>query len=308
LKKLSVSVVLLVLSGVSELFANGIVERDGQLYDLDMLNSMYVQEYLQAGSFDIDDPLIIAPKSHDNETFKDGLWYWGVPALMRVSRTLHSGSTMQFAVNTWDEGSKIMWLKARYYGEKITVSSEEMYTLLGTFSFVDGQAVIHFKYIEPFDESIYFDNFSGYADQEDRYDEADIDEDIAHYKAMLEYDPDDATAHNNLAYTYALKGEPQAALPHITRAMDLVTDPDTLPIFLDTRGYVYYLLGRYDEAIADYNSALSYPSFSDASAAETYYHRSRAYTDKAKADLYKALELNPAYEEAAQRLQGLGDD
>jgi tetratricopeptide (TPR) repeat protein len=314
-KKLCVIAVLLVFGLVSGLAANGIVERDGQAYDLDMLNALYALEYVRAGSFAIDEPVIIAPKTHDNATFKEGVWYWGVPGMVRAARTLYAGSTLQFTLQTWensgeeqigDEEQLPKWLKARYSGEPLTVTPEQLYTLVGTFSFVEGKAAITFKYIEPFDESLYFDNFSGYADKEDGED--DTNADIAYYKALLEDDPDNATAHNNLAYTYALNGEPEAALPHITRAMELVTDPDTLPVFLDTRGYVYFLLGRYDEALADYNSALSHPAYSDANAAETYYHRSRVYADKARADLHKALELNPSYDEAAQKLQDLGAD
>lgn len=73
---------------------------------------------------------------------------------------------------------------------------------------------------------------------------------------------------------------------------DVVGKYDRIPFAFANRGYGYYKLGRYDEAIADYNKTLAL----DPSDASTYHNRGVSYYrlrqfDLALADYNKALEL-----------------
>jgi tetratricopeptide (TPR) repeat protein len=72
---------------------------------------------------------------------------------------------------------------------------------------------------------------------------------------MLALDPGDPTALNNRAYFRALaRIDLKDALDDVQKALDQDPDNET---FLDTRAYLYYLFGRYDEALADYNRILA---------------------------------------------------
>lgn len=72
---------------------------------------------------------------------------------------------------------------------------------------------------------------------------------------VLSLDPNDATGLNNRAYFRAMaRVELKEALDDVQKALE--TEPDNV-IFLDTKAYLLYLFGRFDEALADYNKILA---------------------------------------------------
>ena len=75
------------------------------------------------------------------------------------------------------------------------------------------------------------------------------------------------------------------------------------PIYLDSRGYAFLRAGRFDQAIADYNSALKGYPFYDT----PLFGRALAYAakgDRAQAarDLKAARSLNPAIDRQMAQL------
>jgi tetratricopeptide (TPR) repeat protein len=82
----------------------------------------------------------------------------------------------------------------------------------------------------------------------------------------------------------------------------------------DTRGYIYYLMGSYDQAVEDLNQAIAQFNRDTVyyynAEASIYYHRALALngqgdTAAALADCEKALELEPDNAEAAALLAEL---
>lgn len=81
------------------------------------------------------------------------------------------------------------------------------------------------------------------------------DKSIAAYEAVLELDPENALAQNNLAYLFAERGM------HLDRAFELSraaveADPQN-PVFLDTLGWIYFRMGEYRKARDILRKALS---------------------------------------------------
>jgi tetratricopeptide (TPR) repeat protein len=78
---------------------------------------------------------------------------------------------------------------------------------------------------------------------------------IAVCNRLLKLDPGDPTGLNNRAYFRALaRVDLKEALEDVEQALKQEPDNET---FLDTRAYLYYLFGRFDEALADYNRILA---------------------------------------------------
>lgn len=106
------------------------------------------------------------------------------------------------------------------------------------------------------------------------------------YVKMLELDPDDAVAHNNLGYLYANLGvKPDQALRHVKRANEL--SPNN-PYFMDSLGWVLFKNGQTKEALDTLNKALEVND----SIPEIYEHISSVYlnTQGGERDSVKALE------------------
>ncbi len=113
---------------------------------------------------------------------------------------------------------------------------------------------------------------------------------IKAYKDVLEIDPENALAWNNLAYLYAERGENlEEAMRFAKQAVD--AEPEN-PVFLDTLGWLYYKTGNYQKARELIEKALS----KEPDEPEIYEHLSeilRALGDADKAGEYleKAREL-----------------
>jgi tetratricopeptide (TPR) repeat protein len=117
------------------------------------------------------------------------------------------------------------------------------------------------------------------------------------FEYVQQLQPNDAGAYNSSCYTRALvKLDLETrALPDCQKALAL--DPGDQYI-LDSRGLVYLLLGRYDDAIADYNAVLA----KDAKNPNSLYGRGLAKRQKgdtagASADIAAAEALLPGISE-----------
>jgi uncharacterized protein (TIGR03790 family) len=117
----------------------------------------------------------------------------------------------------------------------------------------------------------------------------------ARYQQMLDADPDNFVALNNLAYSLAVHaGQPKEALPLAERALRL----SNVATVGDTLGWVHYLLG-------DYRTAASYLERAAAAApgvAEIQLHAAFAHAEigeitRARLELATALKLDPALAE-----------
>jgi tetratricopeptide (TPR) repeat protein len=82
---------------------------------------------------------------------------------------------------------------------------------------------------------------------------------LSDYKAALDFKPDDANIHNNLAWLYATAGDEQVrdkvkALEHAKKAADLSREKNAE--ILDTLAHAYFVNGKIDEAIETENKAV----------------------------------------------------
>jgi TPR repeat protein len=77
---------------------------------------------------------------------------------------------------------------------------------------------------------------------------------IAEYNKAIEIDPKSAEAYNARAWTYFKDGKATEGLPDAEKSLEL--RPDN-PFFLNTRGQILEALGRREDAIADFRSALA---------------------------------------------------
>jgi tetratricopeptide (TPR) repeat protein len=127
---------------------------------------------------------------------------------------------------------------------------------------------------------------------------------IADCTKAIGLDPAFALAYNNRAYAYSFKDENlDKALADVNKAFELEPDSKDLSLFYDTRGYIYYRMKSYVEALDNLNAAVALADDNG----EIYYHRALAYqargeTAAARADCEKALELQPDHAEAAALL------
>jgi membrane associated rhomboid family serine protease/Tfp pilus assembly protein PilF len=82
---------------------------------------------------------------------------------------------------------------------------------------------------------------------------------IKHYQQALKLNPQDAAAHNNLAWLYATSEDeqfrdPQGSLEHAQKAVELTQWHEAT--FIDTLAEALYVSGRYDEAVKTQTLAL----------------------------------------------------
>lgn len=125
------------------------------------------------------------------------------------------------------------------------------------------------------------------------------------YHQAIELNADNAMALNNLGYQYADAGENlEEALRLVTRAVEL--EPKN-GVYIDSLGWAYFRLGRYDDAVSTLRRAVELCP----SDAEVRYHLGMAYEkcrnrNGARVEYLKALELKPSYPEAQSQISRLG--
>jgi tetratricopeptide (TPR) repeat protein len=76
---------------------------------------------------------------------------------------------------------------------------------------------------------------------------------VADYSQALEVTPDDPDTVNNLCWTYILLAQADRGLEYCEQAVKLAA-PDDVPGSRDSRALAYALLGRYSEALADFEA------------------------------------------------------
>jgi len=115
------------------------------------------------------------------------------------------------------------------------------------------------------------------------------------YQRLLELEPDNIIAINNLAWIICeVQGKHKQALELANRGLKIAPNYYDL---IDTRGVIYYRLGEFDKAVSDFNECIKlYPSVTPASIGTRFY-LARALAklgqkDKAIQYLKEALELN----------------
>lgn len=115
------------------------------------------------------------------------------------------------------------------------------------------------------------------------------------YERVLELEPDNVIAINNLAWIICeVRGKPKEALDLALRGSKI--DPNYYDL-IDTRGVIYYRLGELDKAVRDFNECIKlYPGITPSSIGTRFY-LARALAklgqkDKAIRYLKEALELN----------------
>lgn len=120
---------------------------------------------------------------------------------------------------------------------------------------------------------------------------------IAAYTKVLALHPDQHVALNDRAYNRALaRIDLEEAYRDIEAAIGMAGN---IPAYLDTRGYLHYLLGRPNEALVDINRAIGDPNEFDenrSALGEVYFHRGLIYQvlgnpAKAKKDFDLAQKL-----------------
>jgi len=125
------------------------------------------------------------------------------------------------------------------------------------------------------------------------------------YERALRLKPDDPTVMNDLGYYYIEAGiNLMRALALVKKAVDRAPENAA---FVDSLGWAYYKLGRYEEAEKQLKRAVSL----DPNVAEIRYHLAVVYGRwgepvRARIELRKALELDPEFEPARVELRKLG--
>ncbi len=124
----------------------------------------------------------------------------------------------------------------------------------------------------------------------------------AAYERALEYDPYNANFLNNYAYSLAERGKRlEKALMMAEMALDAEPENES---FLDTRGWIYYKMGEYDEALEDIRKAVD----AGGAGADVLVHLGdvhQALGNRSDAlDAYeRALRLRPADERIREKIE-----
>ncbi len=131
------------------------------------------------------------------------------------------------------------------------------------------------------------------------YDKGNQRQAIKAYSKAIETDPDYTTAWVNRGLSHALRGRYSKALADFETALQ--QDPANMQAFY-FRAFAHEKEGRYRLAVEDYTRALDLAD-GDTEAATILHHRGLAYremknTEQALADYDRALSLNPAYVDA----------
>jgi len=126
-----------------------------------------------------------------------------------------------------------------------------------------------------------------------------LDEAVVHYRRAVAIDPDYAEAHLNLADTLISSGRPDEALPHLERTVQL--DPSRSQAW-NVAGLLLMRAGRLDEALEHFDTALELQTD-----ARTLNNRALALnlagrSGEAALDLLHALTLDPGYAKAHYNL------
>jgi Tfp pilus assembly protein PilF len=125
---------------------------------------------------------------------------------------------------------------------------------------------------------------------------------LAEYRKVVDDDPKNAEALNNLAYLLAdYKKQPDAALPYAEKAQQLAPND---PNFADTVGWIFYEKGLYTLALKNFEAAAA----NAAAAPVCKYHLAMAYAkvgnrERGRTVLASAVKQDPSLPEASAASQ-----
>lgn len=129
---------------------------------------------------------------------------------------------------------------------------------------------------------------------------------LSQYETSIALNPDNAMALNNFAYYLAQEGGDLAKAEDLsTRSLE--KDPDN-PTYIDTLAWIYYMQGKYEEALAMQESAIEKATSQDSMSAEYWDHLGDiqfrcGQTDKAVESWKKALKLDKDNKTIADKIK-----
>lgn len=112
-----------------------------------------------------------------------------------------------------------------------------------------------------------------------RADQGDLATAITDYNQAIALDPDYAAAYNSLCWSYSLQRQPELALPHCQRAVEL----NPTPGYYDSRGLVYALLDDFPAAIEDFQKYVDFLETSNDRAMSHYLEERKQWIATLKA-------------------------
>jgi tetratricopeptide (TPR) repeat protein len=124
---------------------------------------------------------------------------------------------------------------------------------------------------------------------------------VENYRAAINLEPDDVTAHNNLGNAYLNQGRLGEAIEEFHTAVHL--NPDA-PLTHDNLGYVYFKQGRTDEAIKEYQTAIKLaPGVADVHNNLGYVYFTQGRFKDAAEEYQTALKLKPDFPAALDNMK-----
>lgn len=129
---------------------------------------------------------------------------------------------------------------------------------------------------------------------------------LSQYETSIALNPDNAMALNNFAYYLAQEGGNLAKAEDLSKR-SLEKDPDN-PTYIDTLAWIYYMQGKYEEALATQESAIEKATSQDSMSAEYWDHLGDiqfrcGQTDKAVESWKKALKLDKDNKTIADKIK-----
>jgi adenylate cyclase len=120
------------------------------------------------------------------------------------------------------------------------------------------------------------------------------DQAIAEEERAIALDANFADAYMRLGNILTFAGRPEEAIGLIEKALRL--NPHSPPVYLFVLGHSYYLMGRYEEAIAAYKRALTHiPDLLPAHQFLATIYSELGREEEARAEAAEVLRLNPKY-------------
>lgn len=129
---------------------------------------------------------------------------------------------------------------------------------------------------------------------------------LSQYETSIALNPDNAMVLNNFAYYLAQEGGNLAKAEDLSKR-SLEKDPDN-PTYIDTLAWIYYMQGKYEEALAMQESAIEKATSQDSMSAEYWDHLGDiqfrcGQTDKAVESWKKALKLDKDNKTIADKIK-----
>lgn len=200
-----------------------------------------------------------------------------------------------------DQPDSAAWAfrRSRFYGNRYSTNYQlaQAYYVLERYR----QALPYFRKLYPHHQRsvVFLFQYGAVLERTGNYEEA-----VPIFRKLLKLDPNHASALNYLGYMFAERGQNLAeAESLIARALAL--EPDN-PFYIDSRGWVYYMSGRYQEACRDLEQAVSLMP-NDATLREHLgdVYQALGQIPRAREQWQRALEIEPDRASAQKKLEAV---